>query len=259
MELFLKICDRKSIVRAMLASRMFFSTFFSLCVLLQQTYSAVTFVCPPGTKEQPLESKKCVSLQNTDITTSLNWMASPPTSKCDKLTTVQGISICEDNLPKDCLIWSQITSLWCDDIGSLEFEKYWSKRCTVVIFHYTSFFKGNVCAREAGATWPDLPRLSLVRSDVWVAKCFHCFYKLLAPLLAGKTVDVLKIQQRDSPTEDFPGVQYTILSDFFLHLPQLSRVVQQIAMLTAFTPSTLTDRYRANQLNMQRFLDRARF
>lgn len=157
---------------------------------------------------------------------------------------MQGISICEDNLPKDCLIWSQITSLWCDDIGSLEFEKYWSKRCDVVIFHYTSLFKGNTCTRLAGATWPELPRLSLVRSDMWVNKCFHCFYKLITPLLKGiKTVDVLKMQKRDSLTEDFEGVQFTVFSDIFLQLPNLSQVVQQIAMLTAYTPNTLTDRY----------------
>jgi hypothetical protein len=232
----------------MLASRMFFTVFFSLSVVLRQFCSTAIVICPPGKKEHPIGSKKCGSLQNTDITTALNWMASPPTSKCDKLTTVQGISICEDNLPKDCLIWSQITSLWCDDIGSLEFEKYWSKRCDVVIFHYTSLFKGNVCTRDAGASWPELPRLSLVRSDMWVNKCFHCFYKLITPLLKdSKTIDVLKIQKRDSPTEDFQGVQFTVLSDIFLHLNKLSHVVQQVAMLTAYTPSTLTDRYQTEQ------------
>jgi hypothetical protein len=229
----------------MFASRMFFTIFLTLSAVLRHHFSAASVGCLPGTKEEPIGSGKCVSLQNTDITTALNWMASPPTSKCDKLTTVQGISICEDNLPKDCLIWSQITSLWCDDIGSLEFEKYWSKRCNVVIFHFTSLFKGNICTRDAGASWPELPRLSLVRSDMWVNKCFHCFYKLITPLLkASKTIDVLKIQKRDSLTEDFQGVQFTVISDLFLHLPQLSQVVQQVAMLTAYSPTTLIDRYR---------------
>ena len=81
---------------------------------------------------------------------------------------------------------SVISTPWCNDIGSMEFEKYWSKRCTVQLFHYTgththmyntythacthththahtythsltymyvpytAYFKGNTCARSAG-------------------------------------------------------------------------------------------------------------
>jgi ribosomal protein L19 len=39
-------------------------------------------------------------------------------------------------------------------VGSLEFERYWSKRCDVVIYHFTAFFKGNTCKQKEGASFP---------------------------------------------------------------------------------------------------------
>lgn len=198
--------------------------------------------CGPGTKEGSARNGSCVTLVNDDITHSLNWMASPPSSNCSKVTTVQGIAVCEDNMPKDCLIWSQISSMWCDDIGTLEFEKFWSKRCDVVIYHFFASFKGNTCSQSTGASWPELPRLSLVRNDMWAGKCYNCLYKYIKMPTAGKSVNVLKVQQRSNCTEDFDGVQYTVLSDLFLHRPELSQVIAQIVMVTSYTPNTLTDR-----------------
>ena len=198
--------------------------------------------CGPGTKEGPDKGGSCVSLVSDDITHSLNWMANPPSSNCSKVTTVQGIAVCEDNMPRDCLIWSEISSMWCDDIGTLEFEKYWSKRCDVVIYHFFASFKGNTCSQLAGASWPELPRLSLVRNDMWGGKCYNCLFKYIKIPSAGKVVDVLKVQQRSNYTEDFDGVQYTVLSDLFLHQPELSQVIDQIVMITSYTPQTLTDR-----------------
>jgi len=66
---------------------------------------------------------------------------------CRNITTVQGISVCEDRIDfKDCSIISSISSNHCDHFGSLEFEKYWSQRgCRVTVFQLFIYVKGNVC------------------------------------------------------------------------------------------------------------------
>ena len=68
-------------------------------------------------------------------------------SICQNITTVQGISVCEDRIDfQDCTIISSISSNMCDHFGSLQFEKYWSQRgCKVTVFHLFIFIKGNVC------------------------------------------------------------------------------------------------------------------
>lgn len=195
-------------------------------------------VCGPGKKET---AGGCVGIDNNDVLRSVNWMATPPTTACNKITTIQGIAVCEDNITKDCLIWSEMSTYWCDDMGSLEFEKYWSQRCDVVLYQFTAFFKGNTCKLPEGNSFPDSPRLSIVRSNMWGAKTFNAFYKYLKIPKQNK-VDFLKIQQRGNFSEDFEGVQYTVLSDLFIHLPLLSDVIKQISVLTAYTPESLTDR-----------------
>ena len=123
------------------------------------------------------ESELCISLENSDVSRALHWLAVPPKAKCAKLTTVQGIDVCEDQLPKNCLIWSMLSSLWCDDWGTLEFEKFWSKRCDVVLFHLTPSFKGNTCKQPEGRSFTDFPRLSVNRTDMWGGRTFNAFYK----------------------------------------------------------------------------------
>ena len=213
-----------------------------LCFVIICCFVAVNGGCPIGQKNVSEGSEVCTPIVNSDVAASLNWMASPPTANCSKVTTVQGIAVCEDNIPEKCLIWSEITTQRCDDIGTLEFEKYWSKRCDVVIYHAVSPSKGNECSRAPGSTWPDFPRLSLIRYDVWGGKCYNCFYKYLTLPPAGKMIDVLKIQQRGGVKEEFEAVQYTVLSDLYLHHPGFSSTVQQVAVLTAYTPDTLIDR-----------------
>ena len=226
-----------------------FPIIVTLALTLSILCGATSKRCPPGKKEEQLGSGTCVSLVNHDILSSVYWMASPPTTNCSKITTVQGIAVCEDNLPEDCLIWSQITSTLCNDIGSLEFEKYWSKRCQVVIHHLTTFFDGNVCVREQGATWPDYPQLSLVRNNLWGGKCFNCLYNHMKLPKANKNINVLKLQLKGDSPDDQHGTQYTVLSDFYLHKGELVDRIDQIAMVTEYTPDTLTDRYSPTSHN----------
>lgn len=142
-------------------------------------------------------------------------------------------------MPKDCVIWSTLSTNRCDEYGSLEFEKYWSQRCDVVIFHLTIFFKGNICTQPPG-NFTDHPRIKLIRGDMWGGKCFNCVYQQIKGELNRK-VHVLKIQSRGKFTEDFDGVQYTILSDFYLHIPNIVNFVDQIAFTASINSITLTD------------------
>lgn len=139
-----------------------------------------TKLCGPGFKRS---GKDCVSLTNKDVLFALNFLAFPPNvtsggtntkiylpSLCEvnwivvgcktTITTVQGISLCEDFLigktlkqeknkkvySPVCNIVSVIATTRCDHFGSLAFEKYWSERgCVVTFHHFTLSFKGNVC------------------------------------------------------------------------------------------------------------------
>ena len=212
------------------------------CPLHEVSSAPISKACGPGKKDDNKGNQTCISIDNNDVSHSLNWMAHPPSSICNKITTVQGIDVCEDNMPKNCQISSLITSLYCDDMGSLDFEKYWSKQCDVVIYHFYSGFKGNICGRQEGKAFPLYPRLSIVRNDMWAKRCYNCLYKHIEAPADNQPIFVLKIQQRGDFEDDFDGVQYTVLSDLFLHKPELSKIIQQVVMIASYTPLTLVDK-----------------
>ena len=63
-----------------------------------------------------------------------------------------------------------------------------------------------------------------------------------------KTVNVLKVNERGlgkNATDDTEGVQYTILSDLFLHHAGIEADIEQIVLRTTFSTSTLFDRYNS--------------
>lgn len=207
--------------------------------------------------------ENCVSITNEDVIKSMHWLAIPPKVKCNKATTKQGLSVCEDNISlfqnqtssninidvtkKECIIWSVLSSNWCDHYGSLAFEKYWSLRgCSVTIFHYYITFKGNTCSLPVGRM-KEYPNISVVRFNMWFvdhSECFNCFYKQVIKLMSSKKVsniDILKIQDREGVNEDFDGVQFTVLSDLLLHVPNITQLVQQLLVTVSFNTRTLTD------------------
>jgi hypothetical protein len=47
-------------------------------------------------------------------------------------------------------------------------------------------------------------------------------------------IDVLKVQEREGVGEDFDGVQYTVLSDLYLHLPQLAGMAEHVLYTASF-------------------------
>lgn len=196
-----------------------------------------------GISMKLLNNGSCVPLDNLDVIKSLHFLASPQTTlSCNKITTVQDISVCEDNLPKNCIIWSMISSNWCDHYGSLEFEKYWSERgCSVTLYHFLIYFKGNTCTTPPGPM-KEYPNINIIRYDMWGGKCFNCFYKVAKKdLTSTNRIDVLKIQGRAGVNEDFDGVQYSVLSDLFLHVPEITEKTRQIAFTASLNTRTLID------------------
>jgi len=155
----------------------------------------------------------CITLANEDVIRAVHWLADPPKVKCAKVTTVQGIDVCEDGMKSKCLIWSMVSSMWCDEWGDLEFEKTWSKRCDVTVFHFTPSFKGNTCAQPEGRSFPDYPRLTVKRADMWGERTFNGFYKIFPAVWATQKdkyghVDVFKVHKRGGREKDeFDGVQ----------------------------------------------------
>ena len=211
------------------------------------SFTSQNQTCIPGTK-MDFQSKTCIPIETIDVNRAMNWLSNPPRTTCQNVTTVQGLSVCEDNLPKDCVIWSLMASPWCNDHGTLEFEKYWSKRCEVIIFHFVAAFKGNVCERKPGV-WSDIsPNLQLVRLDMTGQRCFVCFYKSIHEkktiMPPKRAINVLKVSERHRPnerTDDMDGVQYTFLSDMLIHHSGVDKMFEQIIIRATFTPYSMLD------------------
>lgn len=194
-------------------------------------------------------TNNCESITTNDVLSALHWIAHPPvaTKRCDRLTTVQGISVCEDYLPKDlsqCNIFSAIASTWCDHYGSLAFEMYWAERgCKVTLFHFIVQFKGNVCNNDNFIT--SQSNITLIRKGVWEGRCYNCFYKYLTlarnTLKSNQMIDVLKLQDREGVNEDYDGVQYTMLADIFIFTPEIMNYVIQVSLKGALNTISLVD------------------
>jgi hypothetical protein len=198
--------------------------------------------CGPGTKASA-NGTACESLDNADVVRAIHYLVEPPTTQCGRVETVQGIAVCADHVDMDnCVIWSAVSSNWCDHYGSLEFEKYWSKKgCKVNVYHMLITIKGNVCSVPAGPM-VDYPNINMIHEDMWCDKCFNCVYKTFKSELAKTPkIDILKVQRREGVKEDFEGVQYTVMSDLFLHVPDITMAVNQIVFTASMNADSLTD------------------
>lgn len=225
-------------------------------------------LCLPGTKKNPSDSTgpSCVSLENRDVMSAMHFMAYPPRVKCNKETVIQGLSVCEDDLPPNCLIWSVISTYWCDELGSLAFEKYWSQRCEVRLIQFTAYFKGNSCTRPATKTkgeWEGFPNLLAERYDLFAKHCYSCLYSVIS-LPLDRTVNVLKLSERDLPKgiiDELEGVQYTYLSDLLIRAPGIEASIDQIVMRVTYNTYTMFDsvgreaEHMWNMWGAQQFLD----
>ena len=196
--------------------------------------------CPPRTKPS-VNSSNCVSLQNLDVFHAIRALTSPPKAKCKSIQTVQGISVCEDMLPKKkCHILSVITTDLCNDMGSLEFEKYWSTRCEVIIVHFYFSKTDKMCIAKSRDS--NYKSIQYYRYGIWNKRCYACLN--FARIDMSIKYNVLKIQQYGNNTaffDEMDGVQYKILSDFYLHHLVPGGSFDQILFRVSLTPKTLTD------------------
>jgi hypothetical protein len=105
------------------------------------------------------------------------------------------------------------------------------------------------------------PNISVIRGGMWDGMCYNCFYNLAKKALKNTArIDVLKIGGREGVLEDFDGIQYAVMSDLFVKLPEIAEKSSQIVMTTSLNTRTLEDsigRESSNAWNMwgtQRFL-----
>lgn len=175
--------------------------------------------CPPGQKRSNRDKAlfSCLPVSTKDVKDGMKWMSNPPrlasVEGCKKKTTVQGFSVCEDRfqggalVPSDsgagaggepkCVIWSVMATQYCDDVGTLEFERYWAKRgCRVELYQYMMYIDGKLCKPKgkadeetSAAYWEEAPNLHVHRLIVWARRCYMCFYKEIFQMLYGTEND----------------------------------------------------------------------
>jgi hypothetical protein len=199
-----------------------------------------------GPSQKRLADGTCGLLTDDDVLRGIHFLANPPRTQCKNITIAQDLGVCEDKLPKppkQCVVWSLITSYWCVHIGSLNFEKYWASRgCSVTVYHFIPFIKGNGCNIPDG-TWNEHPNSRFVRLDLWAAKCYACFHKLMEGFLEQENghVDVLKIQAREGVYEDFDNIPLSEMADWFHRIPHVAQAFDQIVFSTPMNTNTLID------------------
>eukprot|EP01042_Synura_sphagnicola_P002731 gene2731-3324_t len=123
-------------------------------------------VCKPGMKYDQMRSV-CTPVTTIDIITTFRNLIEPPLKAvCKNITTVQGVAVCEDYLPRQCTIVSIISSGRCEDIGDLLFEQHWSARCTVRLIHiYDSKHACPSTGISENSSSPSLLYTSLLSDD----------------------------------------------------------------------------------------------
>lgn len=182
-------------------------------------------------------------------------------AKCQKSMQVQGFVICEDNLRYDpsftptvtniegvglgegysdyvgntldspgCTVWSILATQYCDDLGSLEYEKEMAaKGCVVELFQYIMYLDGKTCKpkeqEDIAATrrfWNDPiygGRLHVHRIIVWEKRCYACVYKKVMDLLSSLAARQLagggsgasaRDRDRDSESKPAPAKPFVI-------------------------------------------------
>ncbi len=122
-------------------------------------------------------------------------------------------------------MWSVITSVGCNHYGSLEFEKYWAGRgCQITLYTYSALktqaageceYETESKKAEGIARVPGHPNLVINRNALWASNAYSAFYKHLGENVPA--LDVFKVQMREGVGEDLDGVQFTVLSDLYLH------------------------------------------
>lgn len=196
------------------------------------------FDCAIGEKK---DADGCALLSDEDIVESIQWLLHPPSARtvCNNLVTIQGITTCNDSLTGKCSMWSILNSDTCN-MGSLQYEIYWGQFCNITVFHFTKITKDLQCQQLE--ILKNHPNISIVQNDVWDGSCFSCFHRIISsPLLQLQHPNILKLQQMGGITYSGYGIEFTLLSNLFLHAPRFLNAIDQISLSISMSPGTLRD------------------
>ena len=203
--------------------------------------------CGPGKRRGT--DGVCVDIDSADVMRGLQWVGNASRTTCNKETVIDGISVCEDNLPPDgqCTIWSITASLWCEAVPDMKFERYWSQRCDVNLYHFYSRGRSPACTKSVSGKrgeWPDYPKMQIKRMEAWGRRCPFCFW-LHGDMEGTSNIDVLKVQELgaslDTDKDSGDGAQMIVLSDLFMLHPRLIDHVGQLLTQLTISSSSLMD------------------
>ena len=203
--------------------------------------------CGPGKRRAA--NSTCVEIDENDVMRGIQWVGNPSRTSCQNEKVVDGISVCEDDLPADgkCTIWSITSTLWCEHMPDMKFERYWSQRCDVNLYHFYTRGKSKACTKGVSGKrgeWPDYPRMKIKRLESWGRRCAYCFW-LHYDKADTSAIDVLKIQELgssfDTDEDSGDNMQLVVLSDFFMLHPTFIDRVGQLITQYSINSVTLMD------------------
>jgi hypothetical protein len=232
----------------MLFHKIMFSVFF--CLILSTVLLSALADPTCSYSNKALSDGNCIPLATADVVKAIHFLANPASTTCNRISTVQNISVCEDtgaisfSTVNKCVVWSVIAIENCKNIGNLDFEKYWSsKGCMIEIFVLRPIYKGTDCTVPIFSAHPEFKFAFL---DLFgPKKCYGCFYRFLidSGRIKGKPPDILKIQRRTETgmDDEYDGIQYTILSDLYLYTKDFISSIPQIVFTVSLNTRTLID------------------
>eukprot|EP01040_Poterioochromonas_malhamensis_P005249 gene5249-5629_t len=205
-----------------------------MCIYFHLFFFFLTWFVPTSQfcsySEKLAENGSCISLNNLDVLKALHFLANPLPLPCNKLLTTHGTTVCEDNLPTSCRVWSVIASDGCSGLGTLDFERFYAseKRCSVVILHFQNSNESclNTTFQET------YPRIELKRYDVWDELPPPNILMLQRPsILSGRNENA------------YANLPYVMLSDIYLNssASRFVHSIDQIIFTVSYTSKTLTD------------------
>ena len=196
--------------------------------------------CDDGNVKKRKSSKEFSLDTKTNLTENSSFgvrlrLFYPSKGRCENKTVVQGISVCEDRLSSPCSVVSVIVSNGCEDLGTLEFERYWSKRCReVLLIHYVPN-TDNVrnCKKEKSI----VGNITYVKLLVSQQNCELCLYRI--DHLKSKKINILKLQQKGGLSIDpYNHSIYTILSGLYINRSRLRKNFDQVLLNLTLPPVT---------------------
>lgn len=169
-----------------------------LCLTLQISFGKrYTLDC-----EISRNHSSCAQLETVDIMRSIKYLNEPETANCKDIRVAQGLSVCYDILPKKCRVLTVATSDDLNDIGTLAFEKYWSKFCSVTVMHYSVRGRNKWDKKEKGFIVNREHGFPIYRLKMWDRRAFTGFF-LHANSVLREPIDVLKVQELElEPDKD---------------------------------------------------------